>query len=107
MSLHVVLTSQLVIDEASLGDADAASRRLEALDGIPVLPVNPDADRVADAIIANSMMTDNPILDELHAARQQLLSECGGDTAEYLRQAAKRLSDSGRPIAKVKQRTKA
>jgi len=51
------------------------------------------------------MMTDNPILDELHAARQQLLSECGGDTAEYLRQAAKRLSDSGRPIAKVKQRT--
>ena len=49
-------------------------------------------------------MTHNPILDDLHAARQQLLEECGGDTAEYLRQAALRLRESGRPIAKVKQR---
>ena len=30
--LHEVVTSQLVIDEASLGDADAASLRLEALE---------------------------------------------------------------------------
>ena len=51
------------------------------------------------------MMTNNPILDELHAARQKLLDECGGDTAEYLRQAAERLQASGRPIAKLKQRT--
>jgi len=72
MSLHVVLTSQLVIDEASLGDADAASRRLEALDGIPVLPVNPDADRVADAIIANSMMPEKARIDALHVATAAL-----------------------------------
>ena len=50
-------------------------------------------------------MTHNPILDELHAARQQLLNECSGDTAEYLRQAERRLRESGRPLAKVKQRT--
>lgn len=41
-----VVTSQLVIDEASMGDPDAASRRLAMLGGIPVLPVNPDIDVV-------------------------------------------------------------
>ena len=49
LPLYLVVTSQLVIDEASLGDPDAARRRLEALDGIPVLPANPDVDSVADA----------------------------------------------------------
>ena len=72
MGLHDVLTSQLVIDEASLGDSDAASRRLEALDGIPVLPVNPDADRIADAIIANSMMPEKARIDALHVATAAL-----------------------------------
>ena len=42
--LYDVVTSQLVIDEAGMGDPDAAARRLQMLDGIPVLPVNPDAD---------------------------------------------------------------
>ena len=37
-SLYDVVTSQLVIDEAGMGDPDAASRRLEMLEGIPVLP---------------------------------------------------------------------
>ena len=45
--LYDVVTSQLVIDEASLGDPDAAKRRLAILDGIPVLPANSDADSVA------------------------------------------------------------
>ena len=39
-SLYDVVTSQLVIDEAGMGNPDAASRRLKMLDGIPVLPVN-------------------------------------------------------------------
>ena len=50
-------------------------------------------------------MTRNRILDDLHAARQEILAECEGDTASYLRDAEKRLRESGRPIAKVKQRT--
>jgi len=72
MALHDVLTSQLVIDEASLGDSDAASRRLDALEGIPVLPVNPDADRIADAIISNSMMPEKARIDALHIATAAL-----------------------------------
>jgi hypothetical protein len=50
--LYEVITSQLVIDEASLGNADAANRRVSMLDKMAVLPVNPDADAVADEIVA-------------------------------------------------------
>ena len=45
--LYETVTSQLVIDEAGMGDSDAAARRLEMLDGIPILPANPDADLYA------------------------------------------------------------
>ncbi len=50
-------------------------------------------------------MTRNPILDELYAARRQLLEKYQGDTAAYLRDAQARLEASGRPIAHRKQRT--
>ena len=72
MALHEVVTSQLVIDEAALGDAEAASRRLEALEGIDVLPINPDADRIADAIISNSIMPAKARIDALHVATAAL-----------------------------------
>ncbi len=62
---YEVVTSQLVIDEASLGDAVAARHRLEALDGIPVLPANPDVDSVADEIIRRHMMPAKARLDAL------------------------------------------
>ena len=70
--LYDVVTSQLVIDEAGMGDADAAARRLEMLDGIPVLPVNPDADTVADEIISRSMMPPTARIDALHVATAAL-----------------------------------
>ena len=66
--LYDVVISQLVIDEAAMGDADAAARRLEMLDGIPVLPANPDADTVADEIVGRSMMPANARIDALHVA---------------------------------------
>jgi len=50
-------------------------------------------------------MTRNPILDELHAARRQILADWDGDTAAYLRDAQARLEASGRPISQCKQRT--
>lgn len=70
--LYDVVTSQLVIDEASLGDPDAAQHRLEALDGIPVLPANPDVDSVADEIIRRHMMPAKARLDALHVATAAL-----------------------------------
>jgi len=50
-------------------------------------------------------MSRNAILDELHAARRQLLADYKGDTAAYLRDAQARLEASGRPIASRRQRT--
>ncbi len=72
MYAYDVVTSQLVIDEVSLGDPDAARRRLEALDGIPVLPANPDVDSVADEIIRRHMMPAKARLDALHVATAAL-----------------------------------
>ena len=70
--LYDVVTSQLVIDEASLGDPDAARRRLEALDGISVLPANSDVDSVANEIIKRHTMPPNARLDALHVATAAL-----------------------------------
>jgi hypothetical protein len=50
-------------------------------------------------------MTPNPILEELYAARAQIMAEYGNDIHAYLRDAAERTKASGHPIAKIKQRT--
>ncbi len=52
------------------------------------------------------MMTSNPILDEIHATREKLLAEHGGDLHAYVEAARKRALASGRPIYQPKQRTK-
>jgi len=70
--LFEVVTSQVVIDEAGMGDPDAASRRLEMLRGISVIPVNPDADVVAGEIVRRSMMPISARIDALHVATAAL-----------------------------------
>ena len=70
--LYELVSSQFVIDEASMGDPDAVIRRLAMLDGIPVLPVNPDADTVADEIVSRLMMPASARLDALHVAAAAL-----------------------------------
>lgn len=42
----------------------------------------------------------NPILDELHAAREQLLAEAGGDIHRYLEGVREREAASGRLLAR-------
>ena len=71
-SLYEVVTSQVVIDEATMGDPDAASRRLQMLDSIPVLPVNADAETVADEILSRSLMPASARIDALHVATAAL-----------------------------------
>jgi hypothetical protein len=66
--LYDLVTSQLVIDEAAMGDPDAAARRRQMLDGIPVLPANPDADTIANEIVGRSMMPATAKIDALHVA---------------------------------------
>ena len=50
-------------------------------------------------------MSTNPILDELHATREKLLAEAGGDLHRYVEEARQRAVASGRPIAEPTQRT--
>lgn len=63
-----LVTSQLVIDEASLGDPTAAQDRLAALAGIPLLPTDAVVEAVADELIARSLMPTKARLDALHVA---------------------------------------
>jgi hypothetical protein len=50
-------------------------------------------------------MTANPILQELYAARAQIMAKYGNDLGAYLRDATERTKASGHPIAQIKQRS--
>jgi hypothetical protein len=67
-----VVTSRLVLDEAALGDADAAKRRLAMLADIPILDPNPEVETVADEILARSLMPQSAKLDASHVATAAL-----------------------------------
>ena len=65
---YAVVTSQLVLAEAARGDPDAAARRLVMLADIPILGENPDVDRVADELVARSLIPAAARVDALHLA---------------------------------------
>ena len=46
--------------------------------------------------------TNNPILEELYAARAQIMAPYGNDLGVYQPDAAVRTKTSGHPIAKIK-----
>jgi hypothetical protein len=60
--------SDAVLLEASGGDPDAAKRRLEILDGIPVLSPNPGADEIALSLIDRLALPERSITDAAHIA---------------------------------------
>ena len=63
-----LVTSQLVLDEAALGDPAAARDRLAALAGIPLVPTDARVEAVADELIRRSLMPGKARLDALHVA---------------------------------------
>ena len=63
-----MFTSELVVAEASGGDAAAACRRLDALSAIPELPIDDEAQRLAEALIADGGIPDAAQADALHVA---------------------------------------
>jgi hypothetical protein len=60
--------SQLVIDEASAGDPDAAARRLEILEGIPLIEPQHDTDLLASALVRELSLPDKSAADAVHIA---------------------------------------
>ena len=63
-----LVTSQYVIDEASAGDPVLAADRLQSLDGIPLLPLDPLIGVIAREIIARAILPPNATIDALHIA---------------------------------------
>jgi hypothetical protein len=64
-----LVASQLVLDEAGAGDADAAAERLQLLLGIPLLAsADPQVDLLADALLAAHLIPDRARSDAVHMA---------------------------------------
>jgi len=60
--------SQYVIDEASAGDPTLAAERLQLLDGIPLLSLDPEIALIADEIMARAILPPKARTDALHIA---------------------------------------
>ena len=58
--------SQIVLREASGGDAEAASRRIELVQGIPVLEVTEEASVLAEELVRRGALPENAAVDALH-----------------------------------------
>ncbi len=67
-SLFDLYTSQFVLDESAAGDPDAAQRRMEAMQGIPLLPVTDLAVRLAEALVVGHALPEEAGTDALHVA---------------------------------------
>ena len=66
---HRLVSSQLVIDEASAGDVTAAQERLQLLDGLPLLDImHPDVQPLADQLLANHLLPAKAAADARHVA---------------------------------------
>ena len=64
---YELVTSQFV-DEASAGDPVLASERLQSLDGIPLLPLDPQIGLIANEIISRAILPPKASIDALHIA---------------------------------------
>ena len=59
-------TSQVVLDEASAGDPDAAARRLEVLDGIPLVRRQQGTDELANELARELFLPVRAYADAVH-----------------------------------------
>jgi hypothetical protein len=60
--------SDAVLLEASSGDPDAAQRRIDVLEGIPVLNPLPEVDEIVLALINRLSLPDRALADAVHIA---------------------------------------
>ena len=67
-SKYTVLISQLVLDECSDGDPEAAAERLEAVKNLDLLDVSDEVDVLAAALIAGNAVPASEPRDAFHIA---------------------------------------
>ena len=57
-----------MLDEASAGDPPLAAERLQSLDGIPLLPLDPEIGVIAQEIMSRAILPPKASIDALHIA---------------------------------------
>ena len=67
-----LVTSQLTIDEAGEGDPAAAAERLQLLDGLPLIDIDPDVESLARRLIEAHTMPEKATADAFHVAAAAL-----------------------------------
>lgn len=60
-----LVTSSVVLEEASGGDFEASRTRLELLEGLELISVTPDAERLAKALITRHALPQTALADAL------------------------------------------
>lgn len=60
--------SQIVLDEVSAGDEEAAQRRLTAIANLPLLDLTPSANTLAKAIVESGLLPEKASSDAVHIA---------------------------------------
>lgn len=63
-----LFVSQIVADEAALGDRVASARRRRALLGIPRLALSPDATQLAEELVRRGALPKKATVDAFHIA---------------------------------------
>ena len=67
-SRYQLFTSQLTLDEASQGDREASARRLNALQGIPLLPITDAVEQLTNTLIDTRAVPTGSRIDAAHIA---------------------------------------
>jgi predicted nucleic acid-binding protein len=65
---HELFTSQVVLDEIASGDKEMARQRMELMAGIPILPVNAEAESLAQEILDSGLLPRGADRDAAHIA---------------------------------------
>jgi predicted nucleic acid-binding protein len=63
-----LFVSQLVLQEANQGDEGAIQRRLEMIESIPEIEINPEAVSLAQALVSDRVIPEKAAADALHIA---------------------------------------
>ena len=63
-----ICISQLVVDEVKAGDDEAARERLKVIDGMPLLDITYEVERVARRILVSGLIPSKAATDAAHIA---------------------------------------
>jgi predicted nucleic acid-binding protein len=65
---YELFVSEIVIREAILGDPRVAQQRMEIMEGLPILAVTEEAERLAPLLLRSAGLSRNAETDALHVA---------------------------------------